>query len=330
MVNRGVTDGVDGRTRRVHVVALTFRRPTHLAELLPSLVRQAHSATDERTRVDVVIVDNDPDAGARDSVLQAAEGVSGTTVRYVHESRPGIAVARNAALDASADADLLAFIDDDERPRDGWLLSLLAAYDRYQPAAVVGPVISVFDSEPPAWTVAGRFWERRRHPTGTRVPVGDTNNLLIDLHKVRRAGVRFDESLRMGGGEDNLFTQQLRAHAGELVWCDEAVVTDIVPPERVQPRWLARRRFHMAANRVVVALRLREGRTGRMWVRLRFAAVGGVEIVRGAAMWAGGAVLRHIPWRANGSRHLVRGCGMLAGAFGYHGQQYARASADAP
>jgi glycosyltransferase involved in cell wall biosynthesis len=73
---------------RLVVAVLTYRRPGELAEVLPLLAAQAGSS---RARADVLVVDNDPDAGAAD--LVRAVGLPG--VRYVHEPEPGIAAARN-------------------------------------------------------------------------------------------------------------------------------------------------------------------------------------------------------------------------------------------
>nr|WP_284288167.1 glycosyltransferase family A protein [Angustibacter aerolatus] len=80
------------------IAVLTYRRPDDLAQVLPALVVQA-AATAPRARV--LVVDNDPDAGAREAVAAfAADGVE-----YAHEPQPGIAAARNRALDAAGDAE---------------------------------------------------------------------------------------------------------------------------------------------------------------------------------------------------------------------------------
>ena len=83
-------------------------------------------------------------------------------MRYVHEPEPGIAAARNRALDEAGPADLLVFIDDDERPVDGWLARLVETYRVDRPTAVVGPVVSEYEQQPDAWVSAGRFFDRRR------------------------------------------------------------------------------------------------------------------------------------------------------------------------
>ena len=97
-----------GRQQISVVIAVaTFRRPDCLARILPPLVEQAGQLG---AAASVLVVDNDPDGGAAHYVLSIAS----PTVRYVHEPRPGIAAARNRALDESAAADVVVFIDDDE------------------------------------------------------------------------------------------------------------------------------------------------------------------------------------------------------------------------
>src|SRR4051794_383875 len=209
---------------KVVVAALTYRRPGDLEELLPALVAQRASVEEE---VDILIVDNDPDAGARDQVAAFGDGV-----RYVHAAEPGIAAARNTALDAAGDADLLVFIDDDERPVRAWLSRLLSTWAEHRTTAVVGPVISAFEVEPGDWIRAGGFFTRRRMPTGTAIEIAATNNLLLDLAEVRRMGLRFDLRFGLSGGSDTLFSRELIAKGGTMIWCDEAIVTDVVPASR--------------------------------------------------------------------------------------------------
>ena len=99
----------------VVVAVATFRRPDCLARVLPQLVEQAASIDVDAS---VLVVDNDPEGGASGFV----SGFDSSAVRYVHEPRPGISAARNRALDESATADALVFIDDDEEPETERLL----------------------------------------------------------------------------------------------------------------------------------------------------------------------------------------------------------------
>lgn len=320
------------RGRRVVVATLTYRRPVELEGLLPELVRQCRSVVGDAASVDgvasarVLVVDNDPGAGARATVEDAAAAAAADAVAlsYAHEPRAGIAHARNRALDEAADDDVLVFLDDDERPGDGWLAALLALHAEREPSAVVGPVESVFVREPDAWVRAGAFFVRRRLTTGEAVTVAATNNLLLDLAAVRSAGLRFDPAFGLSGAEDTLFTKQLVATGGRILWCAEAPVTDLVPAARVSHRWVVARAFSSGNSASTTSLALAEGAGLRAVVRAAAGGRGALRCAGGLARIAAGIATRSLPRRARGVRTLARGAGMLAGAVGYRYAEYRR------
>ncbi|WP_298459552.1 glycosyltransferase family 2 protein [uncultured Cellulomonas sp.] len=301
---------------RVTVAVLTYRRPADLAVALPMLVEQALAVG---RLAQVLVVDNDPDAGAR-SFVEAHGG----PVRYVHEPRPGIAAGRNRALDEAASSDVVVFVDDDERPCAGWLRLLLEQYVVDRPLAVVGPVVSTYDVPPDAWVAAGRFFDRRRLPTGTEVTLAATNNLLLDVELVRALELRFDERFGISGGSDSLFTRQAAARGGRMVWCDEALVTDVVPASRVTRRWVLRRAFRAGNtwSRTVVDVAPSAG--ARTRARARLAALGAVRTVGGAARYVLGVATRSLTHQARGARTAARGAGVLAGLTGAVYAEYRR------
>lgn len=306
---------------RVLLVALTYKRPGDLAELLPMLVTQAEGAADDVT---VLIVDNDPVAGARDQVEAFGRGV-----RYRHAATPGIAAARNAALEESGAFDLLLFIDDDERPVDGWLDRMLRTWHETRAQAVIGPVVSTFAVEPDSWVVAGRFFDRRRLPTGTETGVAATNNLLLDLAFVREHGLRFDERFGLTGGSDTLFTRQLHAAGGRMVWNDEAVVTDVVPPQRVTRRWVLQRAFRSGNSWATTSVAIARSPLARARTRLSLVAQGTPRVLAGAGAVGLGSVAGRLALRARGTRTVARGAGMISGAFGVAYVEYKRPRASA-
>ena len=300
--------------RRVDVAVLTYRRPDDLTALYPDLVRELDLSPAPAT---VLIVDNDPEAGARPIV----ESFTDPRFRYVHEPTPGIAAARNRAIDEVADADLLVFLDDDERPVEGWLGFLVDTYLRTRPAGVVGPVTSDFTGEPDPWIVEGGFFRRRRLPTGTEVTIAATNNLLLDLGVVRAHGLRFDERLGTIGGEDTLFTRRLTSAQGRLVWCAEAMVHDIVPPNRMTRAWVLGRAFRMGGSASAVEVVLAGSAGRRLVVRARQVVLGLTRLGAGLVRLAAGVVTSS---RAAGARNLARGSGLIAGSFGYVREEYRR------
>lgn len=310
------------------VAVLTYRRPADLAALLPQLVEQARSvrAQGGSSTCRLLVVDNDTTDSARELVAAAAG--QGVRVDYVHEPRPGIAAARNRALDEAADADLLVFVDDDERPCAGWLAALLATRAGTGAAGVVGPVVSEFEVEPEPWLAAGRFFDRNRWATGTRVEVAATNNLLLDLRQVRPLGLRFDERFGLTGGSDTLFTRRLVALGGELVWCDEALVVDRVPADRLTRDWVLRRAYRSGNSWALTSLDL-AGRApaGAGRVRLGLVREGLVRALGGGAQALAGTLLGSAAHGARGRRTFARGSGMLAGAVGRSYAEYARSAA---
>ncbi|MGY1732279.1 glycosyltransferase family 2 protein [Geodermatophilus sp. SYSU D01045] len=304
---------------RVTVAVPTYRRPAHLRELLPMLAEQAAEVTAAgRHAVEVLVVDNDPDAGARPLVVPSAG------LRYAAEPTPGIAAVRNRALDEAAGSRLLAFIDDDERPHPDWLARLLDTWERTGAAAVTGRVLADYRGPVDPWILAGGFFVRRSLPTGSAVDVAATNNLLLDLDQVREAGLRFEAALGLGGGEDTLFSRSLSRAGRRLVWCDEAVVVDQVPAERLTRRWVLARAWSHGNTALLTDLRLTGGAAARLRLRARGLAGGAARVAGGAARWSAGALTGSARHRARGLRALLRGAGMAAAALGVVYQEYAR------
>lgn len=303
----------DGRGGVV-VAVLTYRRPEMLARLLPELVRQARAVGAE-----ILVVDNDTEPSARELV----ERFGPDGVRYVHEPRPGIAAARNAAL-AATTVDTMVFIDDDETPDPDWLGTMLDAYRSLGGAAVVGPVLRVHEVEPAAWVRAARVFDRRRRPTGTPVEAAGTGNLLVDLRHVRRHGITFDDTLGLSGGSDHLFTRRIRLTGGAIHWCDEAIVRETVPRDRLTGRWTLRRGYRSGSTSVRVDLLLADTRLGASRVRGRAVVTGLARVVAGGGRALVGGVLRRPEHVGGGAWTASRGAGMVAAAFGHRFVEYRR------
>ncbi len=305
------------------VAVLTFRRPGELAGLLPLLRAEVDGLLASRSRVGsahVLVVDNDP-AGSAGPAADAS-GVPG--LRYVVESRPGIAAARNRALGESGSSDLLVFIDDDEVPVEGWLRHLVGAFETTPCVAVAGTVTSRFEGELDPWIRAGEFFHRRRLPTGTRIDVAATNNLLVDLRFVRRVGLHFDERYALTGGEDTLFTRALVAHGGSMVWSHEATVVDRVPRDRMTREWVLRRALSSGNTFSRTSAELAGSRRAALVVRGRCLGAAAARVGSGLVRYVVGVLSLSARHRAKGLRTLLRGTGMATGAVGLVYREYQR------
>lgn len=272
----------------------------------------------------ILVVDNDPEGTAE----LAARAHPAQRVRYCVESRPGIAMARNRVLDEASGEDILVFIDDDETPRPGWLCALVNTYLMTGATAVAGPVVSRCHGPVDPFVEAGRFLGRE-HRTGLRT--GDiieraaTNNLLLDLKRVRGLGVQFDQRFGLSGGEDTLFTGLLQRRGAVMVWCADAVVNDEVPPERLRKGYVVNRAASLANATLLAELALPESGYQRVSVGLAALATAIARGGQGLALAAYGTVTGSTSARARGSHALARTRGSLGALVGHRSRPYARA-----
>jgi hypothetical protein len=312
---RSVTGHGSGATSVVAV--LTYRRTEFLPALLDELVAQAGTVV---PRAAILVVDNDPDAGAADVVgAWAAQGV-----RYVHEPRPGISAARNRALAEASDADALVFLDDDELPSAGWLAGLITAWRAWDCAAVAGPVSARLEVPADPWILGTGVFDRRRLPTGARLTGAGAGNLLLDLRQVAALGLTFDERLGLTGGEDTLFTHALAAAGAELRWCDEAEAVEFVPAGRITRRWVRQRCFRSAGSLSRAEVRLAGGPARRWWTRAVVLAKAGVRMLLSSVAYLSAVARRSDTARGSAVATLVSYAGLVVGAFGFVSAEYAR------
>ena len=308
----------ENRPLRITVAIPSYRRPEQLATLLSALPDRLAETSD--AAIDVLVIDNDPNGSARDVVAETH-----VDLRYVHEATPGISAARNRALDECHTSDLIAFLDDDEIPRPGWLSSLVEVWREHRPAAVAGQLVSVFEQGTDPWMIASGTFYRRQRPTGSHLSTASTANLLLDLIQTQDLGLRFEESLGLSGGEDTLFTRQLVQRGGIIMWCDESEVEDTVVASRLTREWAAQRAFSAGNGWVHVSLHLTPSRTLRLALRGRFFLGGTARITAGLARHHYGRARRHLGHDARGMRTFHRGRGMLAGTRGHLYEEYSRA-----
>jgi len=148
------------------------------------------------------------------------------------------------------------------------------------------------------------------------------------MRQVRSSGVRFESEFGLTGGEDTLFTRQLRRGGYRLVWCDESVVEDLIPSARLTRAWVLRRAWSHGNTTSLIDIHLSQGAADVMRARVSWGAGGLARIAAGCARVLLGHFRRSLRDRSKGSRVMCRGAGMLAGAVGYSYQEYSRPLGD--
>jgi len=222
--------------KHVSVCVCTYKRPELLKKLLHELGEQD---TGGLFKYSIVIVDNDQLQTAK-SVVDSFAATSKISVKYFVEPQNNIALARNKTI-ANASGDFIAFIDDDEFPTKQWLQSLFKLCEKDGIAGVLGPVLPYFDDGVPEWIVNGKFFDRPRHPTGFVLDWAQTRTGNVLLHKSLFAGDSEPFQPLCVEGSDQEYFKRMIQKGHSFVWCDGAVVYEVVPPARWKRSFLLRR-----------------------------------------------------------------------------------------
>lgn len=286
---------------RIDIAVCTFRREA-LSETLASLGRLD---VPEGVHIRVIVADNDVTPSARPRVEAARLPMA---IAYVHCPAGNISIARNACLD-HADADFLAFVDDDETVEPRWLARLLAEAQATEADVVLGPVRALYNPDSPGWMRRGDFHSTYPVRVGGEIRTGYTCNVLMRLAAPPVTGRRFDLALGRSGGEDTAFFDQVHAAGGRFAFAREAWAEEPVPATRATFSWLARRRLRMGQTHGRILAGRHEGPA-----RIGAAMLAGAK---GATCVVAAAALVFLPVRRN--RFLLRGllhAGAVSGLFG--------------
>ena len=220
----------------ISVCICTYKRQQVLAQLLSALAQQD---TLDQFTYSIVIIDNGSEKSAQ-QVVRNYQETARMRVDYYMEAVKGIPVARNRAITESR-GNLLAFIDDDEFPNGDWLLTLFTAMRKYNVAGVLGPVKARFVTPPPRWILKCKLFERPSFETGTILnwPDTRTGNVLLQQYLFEDKDSLFNP--KIGHGEDKDFFRRMMRKGHAFVWCDEAAVYEIEPPERLKRSYFLKR-----------------------------------------------------------------------------------------
>jgi len=303
----------------ISVCIATYRRPERLRALLDDLVTQ------QLLPFEIVVVDNDSAASARDVVEERRRLGARCPLHYDLQTEKNISLTRNRTV-AIASGEWLAFIDDDERAPAAWLRRLADAAGHNAADGVLGPVVPVVPAAAAAWIRRGDFYSWARMPTGTVVPPNRLRfgNVLLRARFLTTPAAPFDPAYGLTGGEDGDLLTRLVAAGARLVWCDEAIVTEPVEAARLSLRWLLRRALRGGQD---FARHTFAGRYGRRTTasRLQF-------VTRAIAQLALAVALALLSWpfgRHRAARWLLKAAanlGKLTVLVGWHYREYAAPS----
>jgi succinoglycan biosynthesis protein ExoM len=236
----------------VSICICTYRRPM-VADTIASVLAQ-HEL--DRIAAEVIVCDDDPAQSAR-AAIETIAATARIPVRYVTSGAGNVATARNGCLRA-AKGEWIAFIDDDEIAEPDWLSRLLATQAAHDADVVKGYVHGVYPQHTPAWVLASNPYTRDYGPTGNPIRAVASGNVLFRRAIAAGNGIFFDERFGRTGGEDTDFFRRYAALGAVMVASRDAIVNEMVPPERVTFDYFRRRylRLGQSNGRQLAAMRL--------------------------------------------------------------------------
>jgi glycosyltransferase involved in cell wall biosynthesis len=216
--------------------------------------------------MELIVVDNDNAPSAR-AIVQAAAAKAPFPVIYVHEPRPGVASARNAAM-AQVRAPFVAFLDDDEEAPQGWLGALVRAQAAFEADVVFGPVRGAAPQSA-GWRRAylERFFSREGPPFSCVIeqPYG-CGCSLVRVAALPATAAPFSLAQNRFGGEDDLLFAQMKARGAHFAWAPDAWVLEHPAPERLTLRYALRRAFAYGQGPAFAGWRRRDWPAVAFWM----------------------------------------------------------------
>jgi glycosyltransferase involved in cell wall biosynthesis len=224
----------------VSIVIPTQRRPGPLARAVRSAFQQGAGTA---AVCELIVVDNDEVPSARQQVEELTADAP-FPVRYIHEPRPGVAHARNAAMASVAGA-FVAFLDDDEEAQPGWIAALLAVQSACAADVVFGPVRtrlpdSVTDHRDYLEAFFARTDPAPAGPIDHYYGCGDS---LVRLGALPDPKQPFSDVRNHSGGEDDLLFSEMLARGARFAWAPDAWVWEHPEPQRLSLKYTVRRAF---------------------------------------------------------------------------------------
>jgi len=250
----------------ISVAICTFNRAPLLRKCLEGLTEQ----TINQARMEILVVDNNSSDDTHAVAGEFSDQLP--NIKYVFEEKQGLSRARNRGI-SEASAPIIVYIDDDAIPYPDWAERLIEAFEAFPDCAIIGGESEpMFEMERPSWLdddLLRSYSCGLNYSTEYHYIQGDEwlveCNLGYRIEPLKAAG-GFSERLGRNGSlllSGDGAVNELIAHAGgKMLYTPFARVLHLVPASRLNPKWIAQRKFWGGVSEGIVADYLKEG-TGK-------------------------------------------------------------------
>lgn len=245
------------------VCICTCNRPDSLGQLLRALTDIDLGELDPKS-VEILIVDNNPDGNARRTCETAVHWLP-LALHFVEEPERGISFARNRAVTQALarDADVIAFIDDDDLPEPDWLRQLILRQRQTGADLVFGRWSFTIGPDPPPWVKASSRFKPseygKKNDYGLPAWAG-TGNVLIRADLLREMAARgpvFAPEFAFSGAEDKDFFIRCLRRGATYAASESSVVHRPLDPERSKIAAVLQGSFRIGCTRLSLARKYR-------------------------------------------------------------------------
>lgn len=197
--------------------------------------------------VELLVVDNDADRSAKAIVDDVASKLQ-LKLHYEVEPQRGISNARNKVLESAVNigASHILFFDDDELLTPDVLLEHIKLYQNTDNAYIVsGPTPNKFDDKYPSYIKKHMvFKQKTTKKTGLIRDNCAAGNVFFPVSVAKDFGLRFSSEYVFMGGEDGDFFSKASKLGFTIVWCNEAIIEEVVPQARTTISYILKKCYY--------------------------------------------------------------------------------------
>lgn len=275
-------------TQAPHAVVCipSFRRPDGLKKTLASLATQ---------QVDfafaIVVIDNDGVGQEALAVTQSFLSDTGMLGQAFVEPQQGNCYAINSAFAKARNlypsASYFLMIDDDEIASPIWLANMVRTAETLGVDIVGGPVIRAFDKPASKGVELHPLFGSIEAKTGPVDMIHGSGNCLLSKRVFERLEKpQFDVQFNfLGGGDMDFFTRSKRSGL-RFGWSAEAIITEFVPVERMEPKWIMTRSLRTGIINYSIDRARRPGLQGAVMLQAKNVISLGLSLVRAVSVFA--------------------------------------------
>jgi glycosyltransferase involved in cell wall biosynthesis len=275
-------------TQAPHAVVCipSFRRPDGLKKTLASLATQ---------QVDfsfaIVVIDNDGVGQEALAVTQSFLTDTGMLGQAFVEPQQGNCYAINSAFAKARSlypsASYFLMIDDDEIASPIWLANMVRTAETLGVDIVGGPVIRAFDKPASKGVELHPLFGSIEAKTGPVDMIHGSGNCLLSKRVFERLEKpQFDVQFNfLGGGDMDFFTRSKRSGL-RFGWSAEAIITEFVPVERMEPKWIMTRSLRTGIINYSIDRARRPGLQGAVMLQAKNIISLGLSLVRAVSVFA--------------------------------------------